>query len=142
MDAFELAMPHDLGIGIVDLQGAEQGDEGCTLGRSAGVGRTALSIQSAFIADADGVGIIVAGVHTHLFFCASLIDLAIALNVIVVADAFAMEAGIVAATEHFDGKPLVAARSRTVNNNQINLSHIFIFFIHYTLFFRRFVPHL
>lgn len=38
MDAFEFAVAHDLGMGIVDLQGAEQGDEGSTLLESTGVG--------------------------------------------------------------------------------------------------------
>ena len=66
VDALKLTVPHDLGIWIVDLQRAEQGDEGCTLGGSAGVGRTALDIQSTFVANADGMGVIVAGVHTHL----------------------------------------------------------------------------
>ena len=32
MDAFEFAVAHDLGGGVVDLQGAEQGDEGSALG--------------------------------------------------------------------------------------------------------------
>ena len=31
MDAFEFAVAHDFGMGIVDLQGAEQGDEGSAL---------------------------------------------------------------------------------------------------------------
>ena len=40
VDAFEFTVAHDLGIGIVDLQRTEQGDEGSTLLGSAGVGRT------------------------------------------------------------------------------------------------------
>ena len=38
MDAFELAVADDFGIGVIELQRAEQGDEGCTLGRGTGVG--------------------------------------------------------------------------------------------------------
>ena len=68
MDAFEFAVTHDLGIGVVDLQGAEQGDEGSALGWRAGVGGAAFLVQASFVADADGVGIVVAGVGTdHLF---------------------------------------------------------------------------
>jgi hypothetical protein len=32
VDAFQLAVTYDLGIRIIELQRAEQGDEGCTLG--------------------------------------------------------------------------------------------------------------
>lgn len=39
MDASEFAVAHNLGLGIVDLQGAEQGDEGSALLGGAGVGR-------------------------------------------------------------------------------------------------------
>jgi hypothetical protein len=38
VDALQFAMSHDLGIGVIDLQTSKQGDEGCTLGRSTGVG--------------------------------------------------------------------------------------------------------
>ena len=38
MDTFQFAVAHDFGMGIVDLQGAEQGDEGGTLLGGTGVG--------------------------------------------------------------------------------------------------------
>ena len=44
MDAFEFAVAHDLGMGIVDLQGAEQGDEGSALLEGAGVGRAPMLV--------------------------------------------------------------------------------------------------
>ena len=39
MDASEFAVAHDFGMGVVDLQGAEQGDEGSALLGGTGVGR-------------------------------------------------------------------------------------------------------
>ena len=56
-------MTDNLSIGIVYLQGTQQGDEGCTLLRSARVFRIAFLIKSAFITDTDGVGIVVAGMN-------------------------------------------------------------------------------
>ena len=44
MDTFEFAVAHDLGMGVVDLQGAEQGDEGSTLLEGTGVGRAPMLV--------------------------------------------------------------------------------------------------
>ena len=44
VDASEFAVAHDLGLGIVHLQGAEQGDEGSTLLEGARVGRTSMLV--------------------------------------------------------------------------------------------------
>ena len=107
MDAFEFAVTHDLGIGVVDLQGAEQGDEGSALGWSAGVGGAAFLVEASLVADADGVGVVVAGLeYLTVFF-----------DEVVVADAFAVEAGVVAGFEHFNGETLVAAGCRTVKDD-------------------------
>ena len=80
MYAFEFTMAHDLGIGIIRLQGSKQGDEGSTLGRCPGVGSTAFLIQTSFIADADGMGIVMAGMYADLFFITGLIDLAVLMH--------------------------------------------------------------
>ena len=122
VDAFEFAVAHDLGIGVVDLQGAEQGDEGSALGRRAGVGGAAFLVEASFVADADGVGIVVAGVHADLVFVAGLEDLTVFFDEVVVADAFAVEAGVVAGFEHFNSETLVAAVCRTVNDNEIDFA--------------------
>ena len=44
MDASEFAVAHDFGMGIVDLQGAEQGNEGSALLGGTGVGRTSMLV--------------------------------------------------------------------------------------------------
>jgi len=134
VDAFEFAVAHDLGIGVVDFQGAEQGDEGSALGWRAGVGGAAFLVQASFVADADGVGVVVAGVHADLVFVAGLEDLTVFFDEVVVADAFAMEAGVVAGFEHFNGETLVAAGCRAVNDNKIDFAgHKIRFFRGYTI---------
>ena len=133
MDAFEFAVAHDLGIGVVDLQGAEQGDEGSALGWRAGVGGAAFLVEASFVADADGVGVVVAGVHADLVFVAGLEYLTVFFDEVVVADAFAVEAGVVAGFEHFNGETLVAAGCRTVKDNKIDFAgHRILFFRCYT----------
>ena len=122
VDALEFAVAHDLGIGVIGLQGTEQGDEGCALGWGAGVGSLTFLVEASFVADADAVGIVMTGMHADLVFIAGLEDLTVLLNVVVVADAFAVETGVVAGLEHLDGEALVAAGRRTVNDNQIDFS--------------------
>ena len=127
MDTFEFTVAHDLGIGIVDLQGAEQGNEGCTLGRCPGVGFVAFLIETTLVADTNGVGIVMTGMHADLILITGLEQATIFLDVVVIADAFAVEAGVVTGLEHLDGETLVAACRRTVNNDQIDFSHFSYF---------------
>ena len=122
MYAFEFTMAHDLGIGVIHLQGSKQGDEGSTLGRCPGIGSAAFLIQASFIADADRVSIVMSGMHTDLSFVTGLIELAILLNVVVIADAFPVEPGIVAGTQHVDRKALVAAGGTAMHDNQIDMT--------------------
>ena len=88
MDAFQLTVAHNLSIGVIDHQTAKQGNEGGTLCRSA--------------------GIVMTGMHANLILGAGLIEMTVALYVVVVTDAFAVETGIVIVTEHIDGVALVA----------------------------------
>ena len=58
-----------------------------------------------------------AGMHTDLLFDTRLIELAILLNLVVIADALTVETGIVAGTQHVDREALVAAGCTTMDNN-------------------------
>ena len=95
VDAFKFTVAHDLRIGIIGFQCAEQGDEGCTLGRSSGVGFMAFFVEVSLVADADGVGIVMTGMHADLILVAGLEQATILFDVVVIADAFAMETGVV-----------------------------------------------
>ena len=118
MDTFQLTVAHDGSIGIVFLEGTEEGDEGRTLLGGTGVGSMAFLVQASFIADADGMGIVVSGMHADLFLFAGLIDLSVFLDVVVIADALVMETGVMAVTQPIDGETLVAARGTAVNDDQ------------------------
>ena len=87
MDTFEFTVAHDLCIGIIDLQASEQGDEGCTLGGGSCVVSTAFLVETTFVTDADGMGVVMAGMSTDHLFGAALMELTITSNIIVVATA-------------------------------------------------------
>ena len=125
MDTFQLAVAHDLGIGVIDLQRAKQGDEGSSLFWGTRIGSVAFLIKPTFIADTDGMGVVVPGMHADFCFVTGLIELAIAFNVVVIADAFAMETGVMAVAKHVDREALVAAGRRAMNYNQIYCTHFF-----------------
>ena len=122
VDALELIMADNLGIGIVLFQRDKQRVESELLGWGAGVGGTALLIETAFVADADGVGIIMPGVGADHLFGAAEVELAVAGDVVVVAAALPA-AGLVHLVKPFHGDVLVRSRCRAVNDNQIYSSH-------------------
>ena len=118
MDAFEFTVPHDLGIGIVFLEGTEEGNQCCTLFRGAGIFIHAIFVQAALITDANRMGVVMAGMHTDFLFITRLIDLTVLLNVVMVSDPFPVETGIVTLPEHIYGETLVSAGGRTMDDDQ------------------------
>ena len=99
MDAFQFAVADDLGVGIVLLQREEQREESFFLGRGAGVGGAAFLVETALVADADGVGVVVAGMGADHLFWTAKVELAVAGDVVVVAAAFPAF-GLVHLVEH------------------------------------------
>ena len=100
MDAGQVTVTEDEGIGVVGLQRAEEGMEGSLLLRGAGVVRTALGGQAALIADADAVLVIVAGMCARQILVPRLVHLSVAGDIIMVAGE--AEAGVVAGNEVLD----------------------------------------
>ena len=99
VDALQFAVADNLGIGIVLLQREEQREESFFLGRGAGVGSAALLVETALVANADGVGVVVAGMGADHLFGAAEVELTITGDVIVVAAAFPAF-GLVHLVEH------------------------------------------
>ena len=64
------------------------------------------------------MGIVMAGMHSHLFLIASLIELSIALDIVVIAYAFAVEAGVMTGAQHIDSEALVATARRAMNHDK------------------------
>ena len=121
-DARKVAMTEDLGIRIVLLQGTEKGNESGLLFGSTGVGRIAMGVETSLIADADGVLVVVAGMGADEVFMTRLIHLTVPGDVIVIGGE--AEASLVTGDELGDREWTVAARGATVNNDEINVTHL------------------
>ncbi len=126
VDALQFAVADDLGIGIVLLQRAEQREEGLLLGRGAGVGSAATFVEASLVADADGVGIVVAGVGADHLLGTAEVQLSVAGDVVVIAAALPA-AGLVHLVEHPQRQVLVWAARRAMDDNQIYSSHFVCF---------------
>ena len=116
MDALELTVAHDFGFGVVGLQGDEQRVEGELLGGSPGVGRTALLVEAPLVADADGVGVVVAGVGADHLLGTAEVQLSVAGDVVVIAAALPA-AGLVHLVEHLERYMLIRSARRAMDYN-------------------------
>lgn len=116
-------MPHNLGIGIEQLQLLQQLDERCFLPLSASVGRSPLGIQSAFVAYADAVGVVAPGMGTHLGGWTARIDGSILADVEMVADVAPVILCHVTVAQGFQGEVLGGSGRRAVDNDQVDFSH-------------------
>lgn len=114
MDAFELTVAEDFGIGIIELQGSEQGDKGGTLGWSTGICSTTFLVETALVTNTDRVGIVVAGMSPDHLFRTALMELAVTSDVVVVAAAIPAF-GPVHLVEQVERYMLVRAACRTMN---------------------------
>ena len=79
-------MPHYTSIGIVFLQTFQQSLERFLLFRSTGIGWPVTGIQSAFVTDADGVGIVPLSMCPHLVEGTTGMNHSVARDVVVIAD--------------------------------------------------------
>ena len=111
----QVAVTEDDGFGVIDAEGLQQGVQSGLLRCGAGVLGAALCVETALVADADAMLVVVAGVGAGEVLVAGLIYLAVALNVVVVAGE--AEAAVVAGDERGDGERPVLAGRRTVNND-------------------------
>ena len=116
-------MTNNLGIRVVVLQTTQQCSERLFLGWRSGVGRQAVLVQSAFLADADAVGIIMTCVHAHLIFRPGLEHLSITLYVVVIAHALVVESGIMTVFQIVHREAPVAFRGAAMNHNQVYCAH-------------------
>ena len=115
MDIGEVTVTEDDGLGVVDAERLEQGVQSGFLRCSARVLGTALGVETALVADADAVLVVVEGVGAGEVLVARLVQLAVALYVVVVAGE--AKAAVVAGDERGDGERPVLAGRRTVNND-------------------------
>lgn len=94
--------------------------------RCPGIGRTTLGVETSFIADANAVLVVVLGMGAGEVFMTRLVHLTITGDVIVVGGE--AETGLVAGNEVSDRKRTVAARGATVDDDEVNASHLVLSF--------------
>ena len=87
-DPWEVSVADDFGIGIVEAEAMEEFLHRHLLSEGTSVGRFAVGIESALIADADAVGIVVSGVSANLSLRSARVEGAVLGDVVVVADGF------------------------------------------------------
>ena len=121
MDIGEVSVAQDDGLGVVLAQRLQQGMQGGFLLGGAGVLGTAVLVQSALVADADRVLVVVAGMGTRQVLVARLEQLTVTLDVVVVAGVSVPS--VVAGDERRHGEVLRLSRRTAVNDYQIYLSH-------------------
>ena len=86
--AREVTMAEDFCIRVVEAEAAEEFLHRYLLCEGTGVGRFAVGIESALIADADAVGIVVSGVSANLSLRSARVEGAVLGDIVVVADGF------------------------------------------------------
>ena len=110
---------------IVRLQLAEKIQQGTTLGIGAGVGRTALLVQAAFIADADAVVVPAGGMGADVVDGTATVYLAIAGDVEVVANPCKATLQV-ATAQGLDREIDIAARGTAMNYQETDLPVVLI----------------
>ena len=79
-------MTDDFGIGIVEAEALQKLCHRAFLGFGSGIGRMAFLVQTALVADADAVGVVMLGMCSWHFLGTARVYLAIFGDVVVVAD--------------------------------------------------------
>ena len=109
-------MADDLSIGVVFLEVFQQEEDGGFLGLGAGVGGAAFLIEASFVADADGVLVVVFDVGSGDPLRAAFVVLAVAGDVPVVAAVVGVAFGAVTALQVFEREGFVAAGGAAVDD--------------------------
>ena len=109
---------------VIHQQSADQDAEGVTLPFGSGVFGVAVMIQTAFITDADAVGIVAAGVGAGPLDRACGQDSAVTEDVKMIADT-GHSTLTVGGSQGLLGKGTVLARGAAMYHNQVDETHVF-----------------
>ena len=124
----KVAMAENLSVGIVRAERLQKFFQSDHLRLGSGVFRTAVLVQTSFVADADAVGVVALGVSTHLVLGTTGIERSVLGDVVVVTDG-AETTGLVAGLQLFDGEILVDSRRTAMHDDQRNVTWIFHVFL-------------
>ena len=123
VDVGEVAVADDLGLGVFELQQAEQRPQRVLLCRCPGVGGVSLRVQSALVAYAQRMFVVALGMCSHEVLVACLVQLSVAGDIVVVAGE--SEAVPMAADELLHSESPVAPRRTAVHDDHVDSSHVF-----------------
>ena len=115
-------MAHDDGRGELACEALQEGSHALALGLGAGVTGLARGIEAAFVADADAVLVVVLAVGPDLPQRTPFVDLAVAGDVVVVADVFPTSLQVVGLALA-EGVALRGLRRAAVQENEGNGTH-------------------
>ena len=117
MDTFEFAMADDPSLRVAAVQVFEQAKHGCLLSVGTRIGGLTADIETALVADADRVGVVVAGVGSDYRLRTAWLNLSVTTDNVVVADA-EFKAPLAVPGIYLSGRTrLVGPHSRTMNYN-------------------------
>ena len=122
MDVGQITVADDLGLGVGQLQTLQEVVEGGLLRWCTGVLVATLRVETAFVTDANGVLVVVAGVGSSHFLRATGMDFSISGNIVVVAAAI-KAARSVTAFEVFERKFLITACCAAVQHHELHFKH-------------------
>ena len=119
-----VAMPDDASCGIALQESLHEVEEGSALLGGSRVGRLALSVQSAFVADAKGTAVVAAAMRSGLRLGATVMHDAVACDVVMIADA--LESALsVPAVDVLHGGVLLRSRSAAMDDEILNVHSVF-----------------
>lgn len=118
----EVAVSHDDGGRELSGEALEEGAHALALGFGAGVAGIAGSIETAFIADADGVLVVAFAVGAYLPEGTALVDLTVAGDVVMIADVFPTALEVVGFAL-VEGVALRGLRAAAVQDDEGYCSH-------------------
>ena len=124
----QVVMTHDDGLRIIQPEREEQIQQRLLLRLGARVGRSALAVESAFVADADRVAVVVLAVGARLLLRSSGMYMSVARDIVMVPDVTEVPVLHVVALAGLEAQALTLRRGRAVNDNQSDGSHMLFIF--------------
>ncbi len=117
-DVGELPVADDAGVGVFGCQVFEQGEHRCLLSLGTGVGRAAILVETALVADANGAAVVVAGMGSTEVLWEDRYDGAVATDIIMIGGL--AEASDARSNQRFHAEGPIAARGATVNHKEFH----------------------
>ena len=115
-------MPYDVGVGEIGSETFQQFGHRPLLRCGARVGRLAVGVESALVAYAYAVGVVVLGVCSCHLFGPAKVDESVARDVVVVA--YGAEAAcLVARFKVFHAEAAVCSGGRAMDDDEVDASH-------------------